>query len=425
MSFLQPTYLWGLLSLLVPLVIHLLNKGDVQTIKVGSVRYLTEQETKQTRQIKLNELWLLVLRMLLLAALVFAMASPVWETKGTTVPVTYVVESSLFQTNQLDEVVKEAPEVPLRFLAPGFPSVADGNTVNQTPNYWQLARELQQLESDSIVVFSKASMAGIQGLKPDLPANVFWIPIDELETTDSLISATAVTNGVLLHSVKSDTNHTDLVNEFIPKDQVGFSSADSISVTRDGLTTKLFLSILDTLRIGMYSHKEFQKDKALLSASLRAVGEYTQNQLELIEIADTTKVKETDFDLLVWLHTSLPPKVKGNVLQYQADSLASQLIEKTDVQNVFYLTELLNIENVLHERLTAELAELVTPRPQLAAALARLDKRTLATSVFLPDASPTEAATRVLQHSSMVNWFWMAALMFLVLERVIAKFRKQ
>ena len=55
MSFLEPTYLWGLFSLLVPLVIHLINKGDVKTIKVGSVRYLTEQETKHTRQLKLNE----------------------------------------------------------------------------------------------------------------------------------------------------------------------------------------------------------------------------------------------------------------------------------------------------------------------------------------------------------------------------------
>lgn len=425
MSFLQPTYLWGLVALLVPLIIHLLNKGDVQTIKIGSVRYLAERETKQTSQVKWNELLLLLLRLLLLALLVFAMAAPVWEAKKATVPLTYLVEPSLLKNGQLEAFLKDAPEVPVRFLSTDFPPVDDGDAPNEVPNYWQLAKDLQYLESDSIVVFSKASMAGVRGLKPSIPASVFWIPMDELETTDSLVGATAVPNGAVLHTVKSDAGTTDIQNEFKSEGELTLISADSIAVTQEGTAKGIPLNPLDTLRIAMYYDRAFLKDRALLSAAFKAVGAYAGNHVVLEEIADTTLVEETAIDLLVWLHPSPPPRVKGKVMRYKADSLATDLIEKAGEKDVFHLTDRLTIENVLKEGLTAELTELLRPRPHWEATLATLDKRTLAATDFLPNTKPLAPTTGVRQQRSMVTWFWIAALLVLVLERLLAKFRKQ
>lgn len=425
MSFLQPTYLWGLLSLLVPLVIHLLYKGDVQTIKVGSVRYLTEQETKQTRQIKLNELWLLLLRMLLLALLIFAMSAPVWESKKASVPLTYIVEPSLLRNGQLDGLLKDAPEVPVRFFSTDFPSVDDGNPPNEVPNYWQLAKDLQYLESDSIVVFSKASIGGVRGLKPSIPATVFWMLIDEVETTDSLVGATAVKDGAILHTIKSDAAYTDIQNEFISKAELTFSSADSIAVTQDGAAKRIPLKPQETWLIGMYYDTAFLKDKALLSAAFKAVADYTGNHLVLEEITDTTLLEETEVDLSVWLKNSPPKKVKGKVIQYKPDSLATQLIEAANEKDVFYVTDRLSIEKVLDKKLTAALVELTTSRPQLEDALRSLDKRTLAKQEFLPSIIEYESKSSAKQKRGITNWFWIAALLLLVLERIMAKIRKQ
>jgi len=252
MNFLQPTYLWGLFSILVPLVIHLWNKGDIKTIKIGSVRFLNEQETKQTRQVKLNELLLLFLRMLILALLVLAIVEPVFESQTKNVPLTYVIEPSLLKNGQMDAFLRQAPEVPKRLLSKDFPILDGDKLQEEVPKYWQLAQELQNLESDSIVVFSKARITGIQGMRPTIPATVFWMVLDEVATSDSLVSATAVKDGVLTHTIKSEASYTDVQNEFISKEQLTYRSEDSISIQQNGVNKKIPLSLQDTLRIGIY-----------------------------------------------------------------------------------------------------------------------------------------------------------------------------
>lgn len=425
MSFLQPTYLWGLFSLLVPLVIHLLNKGDVKTIKVGSVRYLTEQETKQTRQLKLNDLLLLFMRMLLLGLLVFAMAEPIFDSQKKNVPLTYLIEPSLINSGQMDAFLKETQGVPIRFFSKDFPSMDSDDLPEEVPTYWQLAQELQNLESDSIVVFSKARISGIQGIRPLIPATVFWIVKDEVAITDSLVGATATKDGAVIHTLKSDESFADIHNEFISKAQINYSSEDSISIEQNGVLKSIPLRLQDTLRIGMYYDIDFLKEKVLLSAAFKALADYSQNYVVLEEIAETDSLPETFFDLSVWLKSSPPSKIDGKLLQYQADSLATNSIEKVSEKDVFYLTERLTIETILNERLSAELLEIVALRPQLEEAMRTLDKRTLPEEEFLPASKDFVSTGGIKQQQSMVNRFWIAAILVLVMERLLAKFRKQ
>ena len=54
MTFLNPTYLWTLLALAVPLAIHLWSRKKVRVIKVGSTRFLESLDPKQTNSVKLN-----------------------------------------------------------------------------------------------------------------------------------------------------------------------------------------------------------------------------------------------------------------------------------------------------------------------------------------------------------------------------------
>ncbi len=425
MSFLEPTYLWGLFSLLVPLAIHLMNKGDVKTIKVGSVRYLTEQETKQTRQLKLNELLLLLLRMLVLALLVFAMASPVLQSKNKNIPLTYLIEPSLIENGEMDAFLKEAPEVPIRLFSKGFPVLDMDKVPDEVPKYWQLAQELQNLESDSIVVFSKASISGIQGMRPIIPPTVFWMVIDEVAAIDSIIGATTLKDGVVIHTIKGDASYTDIENEFISKEEISYSSEDSILIKQNGVIKNIPLSLQDTLRVGMNYDAEFVKEKNLLTAVFTAVADYTQKHLVLEEITDTEKLYETTPNLTVWLKRSSPPKIEGKLLRYKEDSLATNSIVKAVEKNVFYLTERLTIERVLNERLTEELVQIMTSKPQLEEAMRSLDRRTMPEAEFLPTMADLDPIGSEKQQHSIVNWFWIAALLVLIMERLLAKFRKQ
>lgn len=422
MTFLQPTYLWGLFAIALPLIIHLLNKGDVKIVKVGSIRYLKEQETKQTRQLKLNELFLLLLRMLLLVLLIFALAEPRLTSHKQNVPLTYVIEPSLLKEGQMNPFLENAPDATLRLLVKDFPELDMENLPDTSTNYWRIAQELQQLDSDSIVVFSKAMMSRVKGMRPEISNKVHWIVMSEVVTSDSIVGASTVNDGVLLHAVKGDNTYTDIQNQFVPKEEVSYTNGDSILLEYKGLKYKLPVWSPDTLQVGLYYDTEFLREKDFFSAAFKALTKYMQQPLSVTEIQD---IGENKFDVSVWLKTSPVPDLGGTVIHFQSDSLANNLIVTTSQKNRFDLTQRLTIENVLNGKLSEGLLQIVTKRPQLQEALANLDNRTMPTQEFVPSVVAVEPINKMQQRSSIQLWFWLAALLILVVERITAKLRKQ
>src|ERR1044072_3550355 len=73
-EFLNPAALWRFTGLLLPLGIHLLSRKEGKVIRFGSLRHLTESNTTHFRNIRLNEIALLILRCLLLASIVLYVA---------------------------------------------------------------------------------------------------------------------------------------------------------------------------------------------------------------------------------------------------------------------------------------------------------------------------------------------------------------
>ncbi len=122
MFFLNPSFLWALLGLAVPVAIHLWSKKEGKTIKVGSIKFLQESDSRKSSSIKLNEFWLLLLRMLLITILVFILAEPRLHYKTENSPITYLVEKSLLSSSEvknLTDSLNNTAEV--RFLETDFP----------------------------------------------------------------------------------------------------------------------------------------------------------------------------------------------------------------------------------------------------------------------------------------------------------------
>ncbi len=76
MSFIYPTFLFALFAVLIPVIIHLFNFRTYKTVYFSNVRFLknVKQETKSKSNIK--HLLILLMRILTIAALVFAFARP-------------------------------------------------------------------------------------------------------------------------------------------------------------------------------------------------------------------------------------------------------------------------------------------------------------------------------------------------------------
>jgi hypothetical protein len=76
MSFLQPLMLWALPAVLLPLVIHLLNRLRYKTVHWAAMMFLFKANKAATRRAKIRQYLLLVSRMALLLFFLWAMARP-------------------------------------------------------------------------------------------------------------------------------------------------------------------------------------------------------------------------------------------------------------------------------------------------------------------------------------------------------------
>jgi hypothetical protein len=82
MSFLNPFLLFGLLSVSVPIIIHMLNRRKFDRVVWAAMRFLKVSVDQNQRRLKIEDLILLILRCALLAMLVMAVARPALKAAG-------------------------------------------------------------------------------------------------------------------------------------------------------------------------------------------------------------------------------------------------------------------------------------------------------------------------------------------------------
>ncbi len=82
MTFLQPSFLWALTALALPVIIHLFNFRKYKKVYFTNVRFLRQVQIETKSKSRLRELLVLLFRTLLLAALVLAFSQPVIRTNN-------------------------------------------------------------------------------------------------------------------------------------------------------------------------------------------------------------------------------------------------------------------------------------------------------------------------------------------------------
>src|SRR6476620_11990333 len=77
MTFLAPFMLWGALAAGIPIALHFFFRSRYRTVPWAAMKFLLLSIEQTSRRLKFQELLLLLLRCLVLAALALAMARPV------------------------------------------------------------------------------------------------------------------------------------------------------------------------------------------------------------------------------------------------------------------------------------------------------------------------------------------------------------
>ncbi len=120
-ALLFPAGLAALAAVLIPLVIHIARRTESRTVDFAALAWL-EERPKPRRRLRLDELWLLAARLLLLTLVALWLAQPVLWGVSDRRPVLAIAPG-------LDPASVETPEGARRvWLAPGFPEVGAGPT---------------------------------------------------------------------------------------------------------------------------------------------------------------------------------------------------------------------------------------------------------------------------------------------------------
>jgi len=108
MQFLYPSFLWALLALAIPVIIHLFYFRKFKRVYFTNVKYLKEIKEETSNRNKLKNLLVLLSRCLAVAGLVFAFAQPFIPTTGTIKAginhVSVFVDNSYSMTAKRDDI---------------------------------------------------------------------------------------------------------------------------------------------------------------------------------------------------------------------------------------------------------------------------------------------------------------------------------
>ncbi len=78
-TFLNPFLLWGVALASIPIIVHLFHRRRYQEVEWAAMQFLVQAAKKNSRRIRLEQLLLLIVRVLILMLLAFALAQPFFE----------------------------------------------------------------------------------------------------------------------------------------------------------------------------------------------------------------------------------------------------------------------------------------------------------------------------------------------------------
>ena len=430
MSFLNPTYLWALIGLAIPIAIHLWSKKEGKTIKISSIKLLSEKDSKQSSSISLNELLLLLFRLSIITLIVLIMVEPQIKKESINASITYIIEPSLITNNGIASLIDSLQSnSSVRLLQNKFPELTE-NTLNKSkieiPNYWQLAKEMEVLQTDSIVVFTNAFAKGLKGKRPSINKNTEWIIINNGKRLEEVIQVTKKEKSTELISLLSDDKSLYFKKESTTLGKLMLNkSKDSIQIASDNTQEWLQLKTETLRNILLFFDAQYSNESRYIEAGINAISQHLNHPIKINKTQDSENIDFSLYNNIVWLSNTPLPNKSSRALIYKPDIFASNIIIEGESKNEFHLTKSLNSENIIEKHLTEHLLSWLNLNPELEAKIASLDKRVASKAELIPVYNNQKTKSTFIETISITKWLLLLLALLLVTERIIAYLRKQ
>lgn len=171
LALLLPAGLAALAALLLPLLIHLARRSERRITDFAALRWLASKPQPQ-RKHRVEEWWLLLVRLLLIAALALLLARPVLYGQPDRTP--WIVAAPGVGADRVRAAAGVKP-AHLRWLAPGFPQLDDTPAPGPQPTA-SVLRELDaRLATGTLLtVLVPTVIDGADGERPKLSRRIDW-----------------------------------------------------------------------------------------------------------------------------------------------------------------------------------------------------------------------------------------------------------
>ncbi|WP_339724409.1 BatA domain-containing protein [Maribacter stanieri] len=432
MAFAQPSYLWALLGLLVPIAIHLWSKKEAKTIKIGSVQLLSESKSRQSSSIQLNEWWLLLLRMAIISLITLVMAKPQWQSKVNNSKLTYIIEPEFVKNEKfMARFTDLQADQEIRLLQSGLP-INDIEYTNsedfRSVDYWSLASEMNALQTDSIIVFSNGYAKGLKGARPETNHDINWIVLDSAQTVEKPLLAYQTEKNITLFTANNSPVASKIATKNIELGDVYqlTSNGDSLQVlSSNSNSTKIPLIQQPTLEVSLVYTDSLSADKTYIAAALAALSTYLNRDIKVESSLDNEVLENKESDLTIWLSTKPAPVSAQKKLVFKNDTISNALIIKGEDENTFYIAERITTENAVSGRLTEKLLSILDVNKEVRELQAKADIRSV-TEADLKTNFIENKASKTHKASWNLNlYLWVVLLVLLIVERFVAYKRTQ
>jgi len=223
MTFANPSYLWALAGLSIPLAIHLLSRKEGTVIRVGSIRHVEESNTSQFKSIRLNEILLMLLRMFMVIALALFMSGA--QCSGVNTDKKLVYAEKGINVDSLTSKGYELHEIP-------------------QGSYWSFAEKLNESSFETIVI-SYSKVENFRGERISLNDNIKWITAgenDKLKDFQGL--AWRIGDSVYVRSGKSNSLLTYYSTEQKVPDSIKIIDPKTLNIKTDDKIVNAALNVI-------------------------------------------------------------------------------------------------------------------------------------------------------------------------------------
>lgn len=400
----NPIWLWGFVGLVIPIGIHLLSRKEGKVIRFGSLRHLQETPTQQFKHLRLNDVWQLLLRCLIVITLVLALADiRLPSAKGqkwvvleptATLPITLEAWVDSLKDNGFE----------LRSFRSGFPLLNEETYEPTSTSYWKLIQELNSIALERAYIISPAPFNRFTGARIPLAGFISWIPL-EPANVNFVQDVTKISNDSVLVTAGASNA---LITQFS-------SSVQMLPWQQTHVNDSLSIQLKDTVTVALFYDDAYVNTARILKAALNTIG--AQANFFLTLSINQMPKNPSDSSWLIWLSSRTPVAYGKNKLLLREQPYADLLAQES--AHRWTLSRAVTEEDILRDHLLTELATLilkpVTEEP-------RFDLRGMPETMLKAPAITTEKKSPAGYHP-IENILMVLLILFVAAERIIAYLR--